>query len=228
MCGVPPMWLVILLIDASAVNERLEVVFICSFVGGQVALGALEVPGRLVEGVFISCLWVLLLCLQQSFDGSGSGELLSDWFVRSEIWFRSLVCQECTVLLEMVFNDLDGEGLMHPCVAGLALVPTSVWDPLVLVGLPGCFALVDEALFVLFGCMTSSANRFVMDEVLGIFEDLFKSGCRMFVDLQVIEVKSFLPVLRLSIVEGGCPLIGSQRCIALSPAEMWFIGWRVW
>ena len=124
MCGVPPMWLVILLIDASAVDERLEVVFICSFVGGQVALSALEVPGRLLEGVLISCLWVLLLCLQQSFDGSGSGELLPDWFVWSEIWFWSLMCQECTVLLEVLFDDLNGEGLMYPCVTGLALVPT--------------------------------------------------------------------------------------------------------
>ena len=215
------MWFVILLIDASAADERLEVVFIGSFVGGQVALGALEIPGRLLEGVLISSLRVLLLYLKQPFDGSGSGDLLPDWFVRSEVWFRSLVCQEFTVLLEVIFDDLNGEGLMYPCVTGLALVPTSMWDPVVLVGLPWCFALVDEALLVLFGGMTSTANRFVVDVVLGIFEDLFKSGCCMFVDLQMIEVKSFLPVLSMSIIEGGCSFIGSKRCVSLSPAEMW-------
>ena len=61
MCGVPSMWFVILLIDAPAADERLEFIFIGSFVGGQVALGALEIPGRLLEGVLISSLRVLLL-----------------------------------------------------------------------------------------------------------------------------------------------------------------------
>ena len=138
------------------------------------------------------------------------------------------MCQEFTVLLEVLFDDLNGEGLMYPCVAGLTLVPTSMWDPLVLVGLPWCFALVDEALLVLLGGMTSTANRFVMYVVLGVFEDLLKSGCRMFVDLQMIKVKSFLPVLSMSVVEGGCSFIGSKCSVSLAPAEMWFIGWCVW
>ena len=83
MCGVPPMWLAILLINASAVDESLEVLFIGTFVGGQIALGALEVSGRLLEGVLISCLRVLLLCLKQPLDGCGSGDLLPNWFVGS-------------------------------------------------------------------------------------------------------------------------------------------------
>ena len=94
--------------------------------------------------------------------------------------------------------------------------------------LPGFVALLRRLFLVLFGLTSLMSNGLLVDVVVLGCIDFCKSGCRMFVDLQVIEVKSFLPVLRLSIVEGGCPLIGSQRCIALSPAEMWFIGWRVW
>ena len=128
----------------------------------------------------------------------------------------------------MLFNDLNCEGLMYPGVTGLSLVPTPMWNPLMLVGLPWCFALVDEALLVLLGSVTSSPHRLVVDVVLWIFEDLLQSGCRLFVDLQMIEVKGFLPVFSVSIIESGCSLIGSKRSITLSPAEMWLIGWRVW
>ena len=146
---------------------------------------------------------------------------MAHWFIRPEIWFWCLMGQEFTVLLEVVLNDLNGEGLMHAGVACLTLISTPMWDPLVLVGLPWSFALVDGPLLVLFGGRARTADWFVVDVVLGIFEDLFKSGCCMFVDLQMIEVKSFLPVLSMSIIEGGCSFIGSKRCVSLSPAEMW-------
>ena len=91
MCGVPPMWLAILLINASAVDESLEVLFIGTFVGGQIALGALEVSGCLLKVVLVGRLGVLLLHFKQPLDGGGSGDLLANWFVRPKVWFRSLL-----------------------------------------------------------------------------------------------------------------------------------------
>ena len=49
----------------------------------------------------------------------------------------------------------------------------------------------------------------------------------MLVDLEVILVKGLLPVLCLSVVEGGCSFIGGQCRISLSPAEVGFVGWSV-
>ena len=53
------------LIDAAAAEENLETLLIGSFVNGQVALSALEVPCRLLKGVFICSLWVLLLAFKE-------------------------------------------------------------------------------------------------------------------------------------------------------------------
>ena len=71
------------LIDAAAAEENLETLLIGSFVNGQVALSALEVPCRLLKGVFICSLWVLLLYFKELLDGAGSCELLSNRFVGS-------------------------------------------------------------------------------------------------------------------------------------------------
>ena len=72
-----------LLIDAAAAEESLGALLIGSFVDGQVALCAFEVPCRLLKGVFIGRLWVLLLYFKELLDGTGSCELLSNWFVGS-------------------------------------------------------------------------------------------------------------------------------------------------
>ena len=64
MCAVSPTRFAELLINASAVGECLEVLLIGAFVGGQVALGALDVSSCLLESVLVSGLWVLLLCLK--------------------------------------------------------------------------------------------------------------------------------------------------------------------
>ena len=103
--------------------------------------------------------------------------------------------QEFAILLEVILNDLNGEGLMNPGVACLALVAAPVGNPLVLVGLPRCLALVDEPFFVLFGGVSSSLHWLVVDVVLGIFKDLFKPGCCLFVDSKMILVQRLLPIL---------------------------------
>ena len=167
---------------------------------------------------------MLLLHLEELLDGGGSGDLLPDWFIRPQVRFWCLVGQELTVLAEMCLYDFNCESLMDPGVACLALVATPVWYPLVLVGLPWSLALVDEALLVLFCGMASPPDWFVVNEVLGIFVDLLKSGGCLFVDLEVILVQGLLPVLCLSVVEGGCSFIGGQRRIALSPAKVGFVG----
>ena len=136
--------------------------------------------------------------------------------------------EELTVLLEMLFDYLHCEGLVDSGMASLALVPTPMWNPLVLVGLPWCFALVDEALLVLFGSVPGTARRLFVDVVLWIFEDLLQSGCRLFVDLQMIEIKGFLPVFSMAIIECRCSLVGSQCSVPLTPAEVGLIGWCVW
>ena len=112
---------------------------------------------------------MLLLHLEELLDGCGSGDLLPDWFVRPQVRFWCLVCQELTVLAEVCLYGLDCESLMDPGVACLALVATPVWDPLVLVGLPWSLALVDEALLVLLCGMASPPDWFVVNVVLGIF-----------------------------------------------------------
>lgn len=147
---------------------------------------------------------------------------MAHWFIRPEIWFWCLMGQEFTVLLEVVLNDLNGEGLMHAGVACLTLISTPMWDPLVLVGLPWSFALVDGPLLVLFGGRARTADWFVVDVVLGIFVDLFEPGSGMFVDLHMI-LESFLPVFGLAVIQGGGSFIGCQGCISLFSSEMRFI-----
>ena len=228
MAGMPSVAFVVAFIDAFALDEGLEAFLICSFVNGEAAFGALEIPRGLLKGVFISRLWMLLLQFKQLLDGCGSGDLLANGLVRPEIWFWSLMGQEFAILLEVILNDLNCEGLMNPGVACLALVAAPVGNPLVLVGLPWCLALVDEPFFVLLGGVSSSLHWLVVDVVLGIFKDLFKPGCCLFVDLHMVQVKGSLPVLSWSVVERGSSLICSERCISLAPAEMWFVGWCVW
>ena len=74
---------VVALIDAAAGEESLKTCFVCPLVNRQAAFGALEVAGGLLEGVFICCLWVLLLSLEQLLDGAGLSELLAHRLVRA-------------------------------------------------------------------------------------------------------------------------------------------------
>ena len=206
---MPSVAFVVAFIDAFAVDEGLEAFLICSFVNGEVAFAAFEIPRGLLKGVFIARLWMLLLQFKQPLDGCGSGDLLANGLIRPEIWFRSLMGQEFAILLEVILNDLNCEGLMNPGVACLALVAAPVGNPLVLVGLPRCLALVDEPFFVLFGGVSSSLHWLVVDVVLGIFIDLLEPGRCLLVNLQMVQVKGFLPVLSCSVVELGSPLICS-------------------
>ena len=120
---------------------------------------------------------------------------LPNWFVRAEIRLWCLVDQEVTVLLEMLFNDVDRQSLMDSGVACVALVADPVRGPLALVWLPRELALVDEALLVLFRVVPCSPNWLLVDVMLRVFEHLLQSGCCVFVDPHVALVKGFLPVL---------------------------------
>ena len=89
------------LINAAAFGEGLEIVFFCTFVYRKVALCALQVPCRLPEVVFICHLWVLALVLQQLLDSTGSGDLVSNGFVGSQVGLWCLMCQKVTVRCSM-------------------------------------------------------------------------------------------------------------------------------
>ena len=214
-------------INACAVDEGLEPVLVCPFVDGQVAFGALEVSRGLLEGVFIRSLGMLLLDFEELLNGRGSGDFLPDWLIRPHVGLGCLVGEELTVLAEVRFDDIDCETLVNSGMARLALVPTPVWYPLVFVGLPGSLALVDEPFLVLFGGMASPPDWFVVEVVLGILVDLLEPGGGLFVYLEVILVQGVLPVLCLSVVEGGSPFVGGQCSISLSPAKVWLVGWGV-
>ena len=82
------------------------------------------------------------------------------------------MCELITVLLQPGFNGLNREALMHPDVTCMALEAAPMWLPLVFAWDPWLLTLLDEALFVLFGCMSSMSDWFLMQVVLGIFVDL--------------------------------------------------------
>ena len=151
--------------------------------------------------MFISRLWVLLLHFHQLLDGAGSSDLLANWLVGSEVGFWCLMCQKLTVLLQVTFEDLNRESLVHAGVASVALVAAPMRFPLMFVGLPWELALVDEPFLVLLGVMPCSADWLLMDVVLWIFVDLLQSCGSLFVDPQVILIQSLLPVFGLLIVE---------------------------
>ena len=148
-----------------------------SFVDGQAAFHALEVPSRLLECVLVRSLWVLLLDFKELLDGAGPCELLPNRFVRAEIRLWCFVDQEFTVLLEMLFNDFHRKSLINSGMACMALVAAPVRGPLVLVGLPRELALVDEALLVLLRVVPCPAYWLFVDVMLRVFEHLLKSGC---------------------------------------------------
>ena len=112
---------------------------------------------------------------------------------------------------------------MHSGVAGVALVPAPVRGPLVLVWLPWELALVDESFFVLLRGVSRSADWFVVDVMLWVFENLLQPGCCLLVDAHVVLVEGFLPVLSLFVVECACSFVGCKGSISLSPSEMGFI-----
>ena len=95
--------------------------------------------------------------------------------------------------------------------------PASMGHPLVLVRLPWCLALSDEALLVLLGCVPCSPYWFVVEVVLWITVDPFKSCSSLLIDLQVVLVQGLLPVLCLPVIQCGGSFIGSQGGISLPP-----------
>ena len=192
-----------------------SLVLLC-FVDGQAALSAFEISCRFLKGVLISRLWVLLLHLHQLLDGAGSGDLLANWLVGSEIGFQGLVCQEFTVLLKVTLKDLHSKCLMHSGVAGVALVTAPVCLPLVFVGLPWELTLVDEPFLVLLGVVPCSADWLLVDIVLWIFVDLLQSCCGLRVDPKVILVQRLLPVLRMLVIYRGGPFASRKGSIPLA------------
>ena len=81
MCVVTFAGFGVALINAAAVEEGLEAVFVNPFVDGQATFCALEVTSSLLVCVLISRLRVLLLDSQQLLDGTGPGEFLSNCLV---------------------------------------------------------------------------------------------------------------------------------------------------
>ena len=61
VAGVTTVAFAVAFINAPALDEGLEALLVGSFVNGEVAFGALEVPCGLLEGVLISRLWMLQL-----------------------------------------------------------------------------------------------------------------------------------------------------------------------
>ena len=80
--------------------------------------------------------------------------------------------------------------------------------------------MVNEPLFVLLCGMPCSPDRLLVYVVLWIFVDLLKSGCSLFVNPEMVLVEGSLPSVCVFVVDGGCSLIGSERCIPLSPSEV--------
>ena len=105
---------------------------------------------------------------------------------------------------------------MNSDLACVALVSTAVRLPLVLPLLPGIPALLNEPLFVLFGCMASSPDWFLMDVALVIFEDLLKPGSCMLVHLEMVLVECSLPCFCLLVIDGIGSFVGCQCSISLS------------
>ena len=117
---------------------------------------------------------------------------------------------------------------MHSSVARMALVPTSMWFPLVLVRFPGKLALTDEPFLVLFGAVPCPSDWLLVDVVLWtLVLYLLQSSGSLSVDLQVILVQCFLPVFCLSIIDRGGSFIGCQGCVSLAPPQMWFTAWCI-
>ena len=108
----------------------------------------------------------------------------------------------------MLFNDFNSETLMDSGMACVALVAASMWDPLVLIGLPRELALVDESLLVLLRVVPCPPDWLFVDVMLWIFVDLLKSGSSLLVDPHVVLVKCFLPVFGLLVIESAGSLVG--------------------
>ena len=181
------MWFAIVLIDAAAAEESLEALLIDSFMDGQVALSAFEVPCRLLKSVFIRSLWVLLLAFKEMIV-----------LARVSFWPTGLLgrrsgsgascassSQSCC---KMPFNDLHCEPLVYSSVARVALVAASVWFPLVFVGLPGELALPDEPFLVLFGVVPCTSDGLLVEVVLGVLVNLLQACSCLLVDPHMVLV----------------------------------------
>ena len=196
-------------INAGAVQELVEQLFIGPFVDGLVAFGALQVTCSLLKMVNIRSGWMFLLELKQRGNAAGSGGFLSNCPLRWEVRFRGKCCELCTVFLKPVFDHGGSQSLVHPRLASVALVAAAVGLPLMFARLPWLLALSDEGLFPLLGFVANCSAWLGVQVVILVIIDFGQTCSRMLVDLEVILVEDALPGFFVWVVDAGCPLPSS-------------------
>ena len=116
---------------------------------------------------------MFLLDLKQGCNAAGSGEFLSNSPLRWEVRFRGNCCEWCTVFLKPFFDHGSSEALVHPRLAGVALVAAAVGLPLMFARLPWLLALSDEGLFPLL-CFVANCSAW-----LGFFVWVVDAACSL-------------------------------------------------
>ena len=203
-------------INAAAVQELVEQLFIGSLVDGLIAFGALQIACGLLKLMNIRCGGMFLLELKQRGNAAGPSGFLPYCSSGRQIGFGCWCCELGTVFLEPFFNQGCRQPLVNPGLACVALVAAAMGLPLVLAWLPRLLALSYEGLLPLFGLVGGCSAWFGVQIVLLVFEDLGQAGCRMCVDLQMILVEDALPGFFLRVVDAGGPLPCSEGCISLA------------
>ena len=159
---------------------------------------------------------MFLLDLKQGCNAAGSGEFLSNSPLRWEVRFRGNCCECCTVFLKPFFDHGSSEALVHPRLAGVALVAAAVGLPLMFARLPWLLALGDEGLFSLLGLVSGGSTWFGVQVVFLVLIDFGQSLCGVFVNVVVVLVEYVLPGLFVGVVDLGCPLPSCQGRITLA------------
>ena len=136
---------------------------------------------------------MFLLDLKQGCNAAGSGEFLSHCPLRWEVRFRGKCCEWCTIFLKPFFDHGSSEALVHPRLAGVALVAAAVGLPLMFARLPWLLALSDEGLFPLLGFVANCSAWLGVQVVILVIIDFGQTGSRMLVDLEVVLVEDALP-----------------------------------
>ena len=176
------------LVDARAVDEGFESLFIDPFVDVEVANHAFQVASGLSQLVVAWCrlLWLLVQqCLNLLRPGEFLGQLcFLVWRVDHlrEHLLRAWLGQPG-------FQDVSGKALVHPQATVAALVPASlVLLPVVVLCIPGLSTPVDEVFFVLLRLLALVLRSLLVHIVLAVSKDLAEALDGMFIDQFVILV----------------------------------------